>query len=588
MRRWPSRDGWRVVGMVLFKVGKQRRDAMRAGFAQHRNFFLALQLVLPVIDAGGGRQQVDAGGQVMFDQCRGELPGDVLIGARAVAQPDGVVLLSVVVFTGGFSHGCLADSLGARPCGLKPLGLGQLGPWHKLFGPGQQPWHQHARFQTLRHVRPDLYQQRSSASRRALGRASGIFRPRHHGLGVFRLVLVGLAIWVVVSLLSQPPWWGWLLLALLAGGFLGLGLFQQIRDDRRLRAKALAEWHLEGARRCRGESLGKAGRGRDGSDQLDGWHPFARDLDVCGPGGLIQRLNTGLSRAGYQTLCAWCLQPERAPAVAEARPRIAALQSRLALRADLGIQAHVRGAGGLDGGVNDSQVVAAAAGLGAPPAWLPLAAWVMRLIALAVLVALAMQSGAAGLWLGGLVAAVLGFPLDAWVASQLGKAGDPIKLARAATAWREAMLALRRETGDDPHLSTWRTQADEAIAGCTHLAAWAEARVRRGNPMWQGLSAILQAQSFAWRGPLPTQAMQQWTELLAEIEAVSCLATWAAERGGVMPEEAEAATIIDAEDLAHPLIAADVRVGNDIVLKQHQVFLVTGANASGNRLFCAP
>ena len=112
------------------------------------------------------------------------------------------------------------------------------------------------------------------------------------GLGLVRLVLAGLGVWILVSLLSNPPWWGWIALGLILFGFLVLGLIQQVVM---IVGCGLKRW-LIGTKRVRlgvGESLGS---GKDGSDQIEGWHPFARDLDVCGPGGLIQRLNTGLSQ----------------------------------------------------------------------------------------------------------------------------------------------------------------------------------------------------------------------------------------------------------------------------------------------------
>jgi DNA mismatch repair ATPase MutS len=64
-----------------------------------------------------------------------------------------------------------------------------------------------------------------------------------------------------------------------------------------------------------------------------------------------------------------------------------------------------------------------------------------------------------------------------------------------------------------------------------------------------------------------------------------CLATMAAEQGGCWPEWSADGAALAASGLAHPLLARDVRVGNDISLATGTTLLITGANASGKSTF---
>ena len=98
------------------------------------------------------------------------------------------------------------------------------------------------------------------------------------------------------------------------------------------------------------------------------------------------------------------------------------------------------------------------------------------------------------------------------------------------------------------------------------------------------LSGIhLSQQIRLWVAAYGKQA-QNWQQILAEVEALSALSTWAAEQQGAWPEIVEPADdkpLLDVEDLSHPLIPAPQRVGNSMHLRHRQVLVLTGSNASG-------
>ena len=90
----------------------------------------------------------------------------------------------------------------------------------------------------------------------------------------------------------------------------------------------------------------------------------------------------------------------------------------------------------------------------------------------------------------------------------------------------------------------------------------------------------------AWRAENGV-ALADWLDVLAEVEALSCLAARAADH----PEDPfpvivdDGATVYEGKALAHPLLPRDVAVANDVHLATSddapQAFLVSGSNMSG-------
>src|SRR5271157_3471229 len=72
-----------------------------------------------------------------------------------------------------------------------------------------------------------------------------------------------------------------------------------------------------------------AGSGEPGDRYLDAAHPYARDLDLFGPGSLFELLCTARTHIGEDTLARWLLAPAgpetvraRQEALSELRPRV--------------------------------------------------------------------------------------------------------------------------------------------------------------------------------------------------------------------------------------------------------------------------
>ncbi|MBA3846940.1 MAG: DNA mismatch repair protein MutS, partial [Planctomycetes bacterium] len=73
--------------------------------------------------------------------------------------------------------------------------------------------------------------------------------------------------------------------------------------------------------------------------------------------------------------------------------------------------------------------------------------------------------------------------------------------------------------------------------------------------------------------------------LIADADALACLATWAAEQGGSWPVIDDAGPTLEFTALAHPLLPRASRVGNDLTFAHGATLIVTGANASGKSTF---
>ncbi|MGZ5304386.1 MAG: hypothetical protein ACXWDO_09760, partial [Bacteroidia bacterium] len=78
-----------------------------------------------------------------------------------------------------------------------------------------------------------------------------------------------------------------------------------------------------------------------------------------------------------------------------------------------------------------------------------------------------------------------------------------------------------------------------------------------------------------------------WFEVLAEAEALASLATFLFNNPKfVFPQLAEGEFHIEAEDLAHPLIKEETRIGNDMqITGWSQIMLITGSNMAGKSTF---
>ncbi len=345
-----------------------------------------------------------------------------------------------------------------------------------------------------------------------------------------------------------------------------------------------------------------AGTGEPGDRYLDPAHPYARDLDLFGPGSLFELLSTARTHIGEDTLARWLLAPA-APATVRARQEaVDELRPRVDLREDLAVLAEESRTG-----VDPVSLAA----WGEAPGLLErgrLHAAVWALTALGVTGAAAIIayvlslmgavriSEAASIVLRDVflvVLAVNGTFLYR-VHQRIGavvraaeEAADELKLLS------EVLVRLERESFHSPLLAALGASLDtegappsKRIGRLNRLMELLDSRdhvlVRLAEPfvMW---TTHLAFAVEAWRrhsGPV----VRRWLTATGEMEALCSLASHAFEHpDDPFPKFVGDEALLEAEAIGHPLIERSRVVRNDVRVggSGPRVLLVSGSNMSG-------
>jgi hypothetical protein len=374
--------------------------------------------------------------------------------------------------------------------------------------------------------------------------------------------------------------------------------------QRKKRAERAVEYWEDGLARI-AERF--AGRGDGGVRFADHVHPYARDLDLFGPGSLFQLLNTARTGAGEETLAAWLLAPAEVAEVRARQDAVRELRERLSLREALAlageeVRAEVEPKGLARWG-------AAAPVLVGTAAWLGVSA-----LTLASAVAL---TGWIALWWNPLpvavVVAVVAVVMRVYrvrVASVHGGVDRPgrdlqvlalvvglFEREQFTSAKLSTLVACLRGEGAAPSraksesdagrpTATRGEPASERIARLARLVDWANAqRNQFFAPIgWLLLWPVHFAYAIErWRARSGKE-VERWLAIIGELEALSALAGYSYER----PDEPFPVVVDDgpklvASELGHPLIprARVVRNSLSLVGEAARVFIISGSNMSG-------
>lgn len=384
--------------------------------------------------------------------------------------------------------------------------------------------------------------------------------------------------------------------AALAVGFVLLVVRHRAAVRRERRAAALEAHATEAGHRVRREWSSIPVRAP--LDAPEG-HPYANDLDLFGRASLIQLLGGAMTAPGRLTLTTWLLAPAPPAIVRERQAAVEELAAMVELREELAAGARLAGRAPL---AEMERLLAWAEG----PSWHPrahLLAWTARVLAALTLLALAVAAtpAGAGLWIvpitaGALLSAIAAGRARRTIDGAVAR-GESLRhyaalLERIAHAPFAAprLVELRARLGGRDARDAAAAEAVEASREVERLARIAETAEVKYSPMLHFPLQLLVLWDFhvvdaleRWRLRSGARA-RGWIEAIGEVEALAALAALRHDSPDwCMPEMADdGPPRLEAESLAHPLLAADVRVANDVALgPPGTALLVTGSNMSG-------
>jgi hypothetical protein len=332
-----------------------------------------------------------------------------------------------------------------------------------------------------------------------------------------------------------------------------------------------------------------AGTGESGDRFFDAAHPYARDLDLFGKGSLFELLSTARTRAGEETLAGWLLA---AADPKEVRARQAAggeMRDRVTLRERL-----FSAGEDVRAGVHPEEL--AAWGDGTPALqsrWLP---WVLALLA-------ALWVGSLVVWVAtrswdlALLVSLLNYAVSYRLQRRVVESADGVEraardlkvLAEVLEIMEGEQFAAERMMGLRASLNTRQVAASAAVKKLERVYDWLEDR-RNGfvsifNP-FVFYTAQLTMAAERWRAKFGP-AIRGWLKAVGEFEALGALAGYAYEHpADVMPELTDTKPLLEAEGLAHPLLAVGKAVGNDLQLgRAPQLIVISGPNMAGKSTF---
>jgi energy-coupling factor transporter ATP-binding protein EcfA2 len=395
--------------------------------------------------------------------------------------------------------------------------------------------------------------------------------------------LLGAVAFVLSRTVPAAHLWGGILAALMVPVFLRL-LFVHAR------ARFQIRWH-EQVEEVNRQAIARLDRDWSALPEIDveapSDHPFADDLDVLGHASLLTLVGGAATRPGLQVLRDWLLEPAPVAEIRERQRAVSELSRDLDFREDLWARAR------LAGPVSDDEI----RGLlswAEEPNWVlnrPDLTWAARLLPL--------------LTNGAIVAHIVGWVpylwlptimVSAWVASRIESRVtlDFLRASMGERGLRRYAEIIEQASDGDFESPVLRTLRDGLTAGETppptalrrlfKLVELGEARRNVLHPILNLLFHwdihILRA-GERWKQH-HGHDLRGWLSALGEIDALSALAGLAhAHPNWTFPTFVDEARI-HAQQIAHPLLASDVGIPNDVKLGPPGTFLlVTGSNMSG-------
>ncbi len=396
------------------------------------------------------------------------------------------------------------------------------------------------------------------------------------------LIAVGAAVmaWFIFGRDALGAWW--LLVPVVA--FVALVIWHERVIKRRTLAERAIRLYDRGLARIKDAW---AGSGDTGEAYRNADHVYAEDLDVFGKGSLFELISTVRTEAGERTLATWLLTPAPLETALARQEAVRELSGRLDLREDVALLGD-----DIRSRVNADELERWGTGAAVTfPAFFRPATMVLAIIGLTLLVL--KLASVLPLWP---LLVILGIDFSIIFGSrhQVAAINSSVETAAHDLSLLSVMIGrLEREQFASPYLRqlhrALQTDGLPASRRIGHLQRWMELldssdhvvmRILGPLLLWkQQIAAALEA----WR-QLNGLRVGAWVHALAELEALSSLATLAFERPQwTFPElDSSAGALFEASALQHPLMASSVSVANDVKLGVPlRLLVVSGSNMSG-------
>ncbi len=367
---------------------------------------------------------------------------------------------------------------------------------------------------------------------------------------------------------------------------------------------ALFAWHervLRSIRRCkRLRSLYEqgiarledrwAGTGQTGEQFLDASHPYARDLDIFGKGGLFELLCTARTRAGESTLARWLLARASLEEIELRRDAVRELAPGLDFRERLALAGEE-----VRIGVHPDSLIewSESATRLEPHRILRVALPVLGICWLLSIAAwFAWDWGVAALAMSILNLAVT-YKLRPAMVQAIGKIDE-------ASHDLDILASVLKEIEAAKFTSSKLSGLQESLRS---LAAYPSAVIRKLHKRTEWLDAhenwfvkaldlfifwtpqwVLSVE--AWRA-VHGRSVRRWIEVTGEVEALAAFGGYAYEHPeDVFPEFVPDGPCLHAVAMAHPLLPRRQAVANDLKLDGDlQLIVVSGPNMAGKSTF---
>jgi hypothetical protein len=411
---------------------------------------------------------------------------------------------------------------------------------------------------------------------------------------VVGVVTVGLAVWLAKYHTAQIAW------LLLPVTLLVVLFARHEKVLQALRSNSLLKAYYErGVARLEDRwfnAEAKTNAEETGERFLDPRHPYARDLDLFGPGSLYHLLCTAQTRAGQETLATWLLT---AAPHSEILPRQAAVQElaalldfreKLALAGDA-LQEKVRRTGAMPESLADwSESTAGVHRSLRLPALLLGLGWVIAILGWQI------QGGE--VWIGlavlmTFVVRIFGSRFKEQVKQSAARieaaTGDLDVLAGVLRTIEQQQFTSKKLTQIQSRFHTSGLKPSQSIARLQKRIDWLSSadnwfvKILDGFIFWR-LQSVIAIED--WRR-VHGAAVRSWLEAIGEVEALTAFSVYAYEHPeDAFPTFVEDGVLFEADEFAHPLLPRKRAVRNSMKLDHElQLIVISGPNMAGKSTF---